>query len=397
MIRWPIGPSPASPRPPPEGARSNPPLPNLIERVRAVMRARHLSLRTEQAYVHWIVRFVKFHGMQHPEALGAEEIRRFLSDLAIQHQVSASTQNQALAALLVLFRDVLMREIGTLEPIIRAKTPKRLPVVMTREEVHAVLSQLSGAPALAAHLLYGAGLRLMESLHLRIKDVDFAARQLIIRRAKGGKDRAAPLPAVLIEPLRDHLQLVRRLHHRDLERGGGEVELPADLARKYPHAAASWSWQWLFPARKLHFDPATGTLRRHHLHETVLQRCVQLAVARAGIVKHATCHTFRHSFATHLLEDGYDIRTVQELLGHEDVSTTMVYTHVLNRGAAAVRSPIDRLYAAPSLPTVQAPPLSLERHPTNASQRPPPQAHGTRRPTPPAIDPRPPPPGNRPS
>ncbi len=317
----------------------------LLARVRATIRARHLSARTEEAYARWIVRFVRFHGLRHPETMGAEEIRSFLTTLATVNKVSSSTQNQALAALLLLYRDVLRRDLASLEPLVRAKTPARLPVVLTRDEVHAVLSQLSGVTALAAHLLYGAGLRLLEALQLRVKDIDFGARQIIVRRGKGQKDRVTTLPFVLIGPLQEHLRSVHELHQRDLDRGAGSVELPDGLAAKYPNAPREWAWQWVFPATRHHVARETGELRRHHLDETVLQRTVHLAVVRAGLTKRASCHSFRHSFATHLLEDGYDIRTVQTLLGHSDVSTTMIYTHVLNQGPAAVRSPIDRLYA----------------------------------------------------
>ena len=328
--------------------------PRLLERVRSVIRARHLSPRTEDTYVHWIVRFVRFHRLRHPSTMGAQEIREFISSLATIHHVSASTQNQALAALLVLFRDVLQRELDSLEPLIRAKMPKRLPVVLTAGEVHAVLRHMSGPTALLAQLLYGGGLRLMEALQLRVKDIDFDALHLVIRRGKGGKDRLTTLPRMLVGPLRKHLESVQAMFRRDRDRGTAGVSLPDDLIGKYPNAGVDWRWQWVFPATRHHLDRVTGRWQRHHLHPTVLQRYVQLAVAAAGITKHATCHTFRHSFATHLLEDGYDIRTVQQLLGHHDVSTTMIYTHVLNRGPSAVRSPIDRLLA-PLVPD-QSPP-----------------------------------------
>ncbi|MSR46095.1 MAG: integron integrase [Planctomycetes bacterium] len=361
--------------------------PRLIDRVRAVIRARHLSPRTEQTYVHWIIRFVRFHHLRHPDAMGAPEIRDFISSLAVTRHVSASTQNQALAALLVLYRDVLQREIDSLEPLIRAKTPKRLPVVLTGPEVQAVLRQMTGAPALAAHLMYGGGLRLMEALQLRVKDIDFAANHIVIRRGKGGKDRLTTLPRILVGPLRSHLETVQQRFRRDVDRGQAGVPLPSDLATKYPNAHVEWRWQWVFPATRSYIERESGRWQRHHLHPTVLQRLVQVAVAAAGITKHATCHTFRHSFATHLLEDGYDIRTVQELLGHMDVSTTMIYTHVLNRGPAAVRSPIDRLYSQPPFAEFH-PPLRPHDHPSPVfdisllNPTPPPPSNPIQRPPP---------------
>jgi integron integrase len=275
--------------------------------------------------------------------MGAEEITRFLSSLALHDHVSASTQNQALSALLFLYKEVLRQDLPWLEDVVRAKRPTRLPVVLTREEVHAVLSRLRGTPQLMGTLLYGAGLRLMECARLRVKDVDFGLNQILVRDGKGQKDRVTLLPATVKATLARHLEAARQQHQADLAEGAGWVALPGALERKYPNAGREWAWQWVFPATSCYVDRETGKKRRHHLHESVVQRAVKEAARRAGIAKLATPHTFRHSFATHLLEDGYDIRTVQELLGHKDVSTTMIYTHVLNRGPAAVRSPVDRL------------------------------------------------------
>jgi integron integrase len=275
--------------------------------------------------------------------MGAAEMTRFLSSLAVDGNVAASTQNQALSALLFLYRNVLEQELPWLDGIVRAKTSERLPVVLTREEVRAVLQQLEGPPRLMAILLYGAGLRLLECAHLRIKDVDFATNQIVVRAGKGDRDRVTMLPDAVKPALARHLESVKRQHEADLAHGAGWVELPWALGRKYPNAGREWAWQWIFPATRLYFHRETGQRRRHHLHESVLQRAVKEAVRRSGIAKRASCHTFRHSFATHLLEDNYDIRTVQELLGHRDVSTTQVYTHVLNRGPAGVRSPADRM------------------------------------------------------
>lgn len=289
----------------------------------------------------WVRRFVLFHGKRHPGELGPEAVREFLTHLAVERGVSASTQNQALGALVFLYREVLAREVGDLSGVVRAHAPLRLPEVLTRGEVRALLERLSGTEWLVAALLYGAGLRLVEALTLRVKDVDFERRQLRLRRAKGDKDRFAPLPEAVRSPLREQLARARELHARDLAAGFGAVALPGALAAKYPNAPREWAWQWVFPATRRYFDSAAGTERRHHLHETAIQRAVKRAVAAAGIAKRASCHTLRHSFATHLLEAGTDIRTLQELLGHASVSTTMVYTHVLNRGAAGVRSPLD--------------------------------------------------------
>jgi integron integrase len=324
------------PDPPP------PPL-RLLDRVRAALRIRHASLRTEKAYVGWIRRYILFHGKRHPADMGADEITRFLSALAVQRNVAASTQNQALSALLFLYREVLEQELPWLDDIVRAKTPERIPVVLTRDEVQAVLDALDGPPRLVALLLYGAGLRLLEALRLRVKDVDFGRNQIMVRSGKDGKDRVTMLPAAVRRDLPKRLEVVRDQHEADIRAWAGWVELPGALARKYPRAGREWIWQWVFPATRLYLHRETGQRRRHHLHESALQRAVREAVRSTGIPKRATCHTFRHSFATHLLEGGADIRTVQELLGHRDVATTMIYTHVLNRGPAGVLSPADRL------------------------------------------------------
>jgi integron integrase len=317
--------------------------PRLLDRVRAEIRTRHYSPRTEEAYVHWIRRFVVHNGMRHPRDLGGGDVAAFLSHLATRDRVAAATQNQALAALLFLYRNVLGTGLPWLDDLVRAERPRHLPVSLSRAEVRAVLDRMTGVPRLMALLLYGAGLRLLECCHLRVQDVDFAQNQITVRRGKGGKDRLTVLPATAKPQLAHHLERVHAQHARDLGRGGGFVELPHALPRKLPNAGREWPWQWVFPATRQYRHPESGELRRHHLHETVVQDAVGAAVRAAGIPKRATTHTFRHSFATHLLEDGSDIRTVQELLGHASVTTTMIYTHVLNRGPAGVRSPVDRL------------------------------------------------------
>ncbi|HXI04044.1 MAG TPA: integron integrase [Candidatus Saccharimonadales bacterium] len=324
-------------------AEASRPRTKLLDQVRNALRARHFSARTESSYVGWIRRYILFHGKKHPAGMGPEEISVFLSALATRGRVSASTQNQALSALLFLYKDVLRQPVPWMSDIIRAKRPKRLPVVLTREEVRRVLDELGGTPRLMATLLYGSGLRLMECARLRVKDVDFARSQIHVRTGKGGKDRMAVLPQSIQADLEKHMARARTQHLRDLERGAGYVEVPEAIGRKYPAAPREWGWQWVFPATRTYVASGSGERRRHHYHESTLQRAIRAAVQRAGIVKPASCHTLRHSFATHLLEDGYDIRTVQELLGHRDVSTTMIYTHVLNLGPGAVKSPADRL------------------------------------------------------
>lgn len=315
--------------------------PKLLTRVRQAIRTRHYSARTEEAYVMWIKRFIFFHNKRHPASMGPEEVNGFLSHLATDRNVSASTQNQALGALLFLYRHVLDEPLPWLQDLVRAVRPARLPVVLTPDEVRAVLDRLTGTSQLVAQLLYGSGLRLLECLMLRIKDVDFARSQLMIRDPKGKRDRTTMLPEATIAPLRAHLQRVKALHDEDRALGFGAVWMPFALERKIPSGPWDWRWQWVFPASRRWKDPQRATEHRHHVHETVVQRAVKLAAAEAGIEKRVTCHTFRHSFATHLLERGYDIRTVQELLGHRDVSTTMIYTHVLRKGARGVRSPLD--------------------------------------------------------
>jgi integron integrase len=307
------------------------------------VRLRHYSPSTEQAYVHWIRRFVVYCEMRHPRDCGAPEIERFLTHLAVEGKVAASTQNQALNALVFLYREVLEQGAPVLAQIVRAQRPRRLPVVLTIDEVRALLAQLDGAPWLVASLLYGAGLRLLEGLALRVKDVDFGGHEIRVRDGKGRRDRVVPLPEKLVAPLRAQLDRAVVVHRADLRAGFGAVALPDALARKYPNASREWAWQWVFPASSRFVDPAAPTERRHHLHETAVQRAVRAAARNAGIAKPASCHTLRHSFATHLLLAGYDIRTVQELLGHASVRTTMIYTHVLNRGGRGVRSPLDAL------------------------------------------------------
>ena len=313
------------------------------EGLHTALQSRHYSRRTEQAYGQWVARFLHFHQGRHPAEMAEPDINRFLTHLAVTEQVSASTQNQALAALLFLYRHVIGRDVGDLGAVIRARKPERLPVVMTREEVKTVLANLTGEKRLMVSLMYGAGLRLMECLRLRVQDIDFSRNEILVRDGKGAKDRITMLPQSLNAPLQDHLKKVKAIHEKDLTSGWGRVLLPDALDRKYPNAPKDWRWQWVFPQETRWKNTKTGEEGRHHVHETILQRTVKDAVRRAGVVKHAGCHTFRHSFATHLLETGYDIRTIQQLLGHKDVSTTMIYTHVLNKGGHGVKSPIDGL------------------------------------------------------
>ena len=326
-------------QPPPPASPVNPP--RLMEQVRTTIRLRGMSYETEKAYSDWIKRYILFHGKRHPKEMNAPEIRGFLAHLVNDRNVAPSTQNQALHALLFLYREVLqiaLPLIGDLKP---AKKSPRAPVVFTREEVEAILSRMVGTKKMMASLLYGTGMRLIELLRLRVKDLDFQRNQIAIRQGKGGKDRVTMLPRSLKELLREHLVKVKQAHEIDLREGFGNVELPYALERKYPQAAREWKWQYVFPAPKRSIDPRSGVERRHHLDPSVLQKAVKEAIRQASLTKPGNCHTFRHSFATHLLEAGHDIRTVQELLGHADVSTTMIYTHVLNRGGLGVCSPLD--------------------------------------------------------
>jgi integron integrase len=312
----------------------------LLDQVREAMRLKHYAYRTEETYVQWIRRYILFHNKRHPKEMGRPEIEAFLTDLAVNQQVAASTQNQALNAVLFLYHKVLGIEIVGINAV-RANQPRNLPVVLTKAEALAIIQKIDGPHQLVVKLLYGSGLRLSEALRLRIKDLDFAQKQITVRDGKGRKNRITMLPASALTELQDLLVSVRRQHQQDLGRGFGSVYLPFALARKYPNANRDWIWQWVFPAGRIVKDPRSGEMRRHHLHESGIQKAVKQAMRQTGIAKKVGCHTFRHSFATHLLEDGYDIRTIQELLGHKDVKTTMIYTHVLNRGGLGVRSPLD--------------------------------------------------------
>ncbi len=316
-------------------------VPKLLDLVRAACRTKHYSLRTEQAYVKWIKDFIIFHQKQHPLTLNADHVHAFLTHLALEHRVAASTQQQALSALLFLYRIVLKHPLDISDAYVRAKKPKRLPTVLSRDEVSAVFNHLESTPLTVAQLLYGSGLRLLEGLRLRVQDLDFEYQQITIHNGKGQKDRVTVLPEVLHDPLRRQLTKTKILHEEDLEAGFGAVYLPYALDKKYPNAPYEWKWQYVFPSFRRSTDPRTKQVRRHHLHESYIQRAIRQAVREADLTKPASCHTLRHSFATHLLEDGYDIRTVQHLLGHKDLRTTMIYTHVMNRGVA-VRSPLDR-------------------------------------------------------
>ncbi|NOT16665.1 MAG: integron integrase [Sulfuriferula sp.] len=315
--------------------------PKLLDRVRDKLRVKHYSIRTEQTYLDWIKRYILFHGKRHPQEMGAVEVEAFLTHLAVTGKVAASTQNQAKSALLFLYREVLAIQLPWLDNVTQAKASKRLPVVLTVSETQALLAQLKGTHSLVAGLLYGAGMRLMEAVRLRVKDIEFARHEIIVREGKGFKDRVTMLPESLITPLKLHLAKVKALHDEDVAAGYGEVYLPFALDKKYPHAGREWGWQYVFPSKNLSTDPRSGITRRHHIDEKGLQRAIKQAVRDLGFTKPATPHTLRHSFAPHLLQSGYDIRTVQELLGHSDVSTTMIYTHVLNKGGRGVKSPLD--------------------------------------------------------
>ena len=313
----------------------------LLDQVSDVARFRHLSRRTEETYRSWIKRYIFFHKKRHPRELGSDAVRMFLTHLAVDEHVAASTQNQAFNALLFLYKQVLQIQLPDIDGVVRARASRNLPVVFTKPESNAILAAMNGPSRLIAGLLYGSGLRIMEAVRLRVKDLDFARNEICVRDGKGEHDRLTMLPRSLVVPLRSHIERVRQLHQADLRRGFGEVYLPYALDRKYPNASRALAWQYIFPADKLSVDPRSGKVRRHHINEQNVQRAVKSALRSAGVRKNGSCHSFRHSFATHLLEDGYDIRTVQELLGHKDVRTTMIYTHVLNRGGRGVRSPLD--------------------------------------------------------
>jgi len=317
--------------------------PKLLDALRAQLRVMHYAIRTEEAYVDWVRRFILFHEKRHPKDMGPNEVAKFLSDLAVTRHVSASTQNQAKAAILFVYRHVLGIELPWLDDVVIAKVPQRLPVVLTSREVRSLLHELNGTTGLVASLLYGTGMRLMEGLRLRVKDIDFDRREIIIREGKGNKDRVTVLPENLIDPLRQRMRKTQELHQADLDAGYGEVHLPQALQAKYANAGRSWGWQYVFPSQVRSVDPRSGVIRRHHLAEQSVQRAVSVAAKRAGISKPCSPHTLRHSFATHLLQAGYDIRTVQELLGHANVATTQIYTHVLNKGGRGVLSPFDQL------------------------------------------------------
>ncbi|MBE9171303.1 integron integrase [Pleurocapsales cyanobacterium LEGE 06147] len=320
---------------------NEPQQPRLLDQVRQCIRLKHMSMKTEESYVYYIREFILYHNKRHPKEMGVAEIRAYLSYLAVEKNVAASTQNVARNALLFLYKKVLEIDLSFIDKIETAKRPERIPVVLTRNEIQAILANLDGVYYLMTSLLYGSGLRLTECLSLRVKDLDFEYRQITVRDSKGQKDRVTMLPSLTIEPLKIQLEKAKVLHHLDLNEGYGTVYLPYALERKYKNANREWAWQFVFPANNRSKDPRSGVIRRHHIYPDSLQRAVKSAIRQAGITKHASCHTFRHSFATHLLEDGYDIRTVQELLGHKDVRTTIIYTHVLNRGGRGVRSPLD--------------------------------------------------------
>jgi len=327
----------------PDSIPQTPPPPKLLDQVRDRLRVKHYSIRTETQYLQWIKRFILFHDKRHPREMGAVEVEAFLTHLAVAGRVAAATQNQALSALLFLYREVLNIDLPWLDKVVRAKQPQRLPVVLTRQEVTAILDRMTGVHGLMARLLYGTGMRLMECVRLRVKDVDFERAEIVVSDGKGAKDRITMLPQALIGPLQDHLRWRRQLFEDDKAKGRAAVYLPDALGKKYPTAAVDWPWQYIFPSGSYSIDPRSGEERRHHIDEKLLQRAVKKAVQASGVAKLATPHTFRHSFATHLLQSGYDIRTVQELLGHADVATTMIYTHVLNKGGRGVTSPLDAM------------------------------------------------------
>lgn len=317
--------------------------PRVLDQVRETIRIKHYSIRTEQIYVQWIRRYILFHNKRHPKNMGEKEINAFLKHLAVNRNVTASTQSQALSAIMFLYKEVIGEEIGFVENIYRAKKPRRLPVVFSRQEIREIMRHLSGEKWLIANIIYGAGLRLMECLRLRVKDVDFSYNQITVRDGKGQQDRITTLPEYIKHPLIKHLEKVWRIHQKDLKEGYGSVYMPYALSRKYRNVGREWGWQYVFPSRNRSVDPRSGKVRRHHLNQQVLQRAIKAAIRKAAINKQGSSHCLRHSFATHLLEDGYDIRSIQELLGHKDVKTTMVYTHVLKRGGQGVKSPADRL------------------------------------------------------
>ena len=322
---------------------TNPPKtkPKLLDQVRAIIRAKHYSYRTEESYVNWIKRYILFHNKRHPQKMGENEINQFLTHLAVNRKVSASTQNQALCAIIFLYKHVLKIDIDDLGEMVWAKKPKRLPMVFSKPEAEKGLEQLSGMKWIMANLLYGSGLRLNECLQLRVCDIDFDYKQITVRNTKGNKDRVTMLPEKVIDPLKSHLQKVKNLHEKDIKDGYGSVFLPYALERKYPKAGKEWKWQYIFPATQISTDPRSGIRRRHHIYETVLQKAVKTAIRKSGITKHAGCHTFRHSFATHLLERGENIRTIQELLGHKDIKTTQIYTHIVDINKLGIKSPAD--------------------------------------------------------
>lgn len=322
--------------------------PKLLEQVQGKLRIKHYSIKTEKSYISWIKRFILFHDKKHPKEMGVKEIEAFLGYLAVELNVAASTQNQAFNALIFLYKYVLECEIT--EPInaCRAKRPTLVPTVLTMDEIYRLLSAMSGTHRLMAKLIYGSGMRLMECVRLRVKDIDFGLNQVVVRSGKGAKDRVTVLPANLQDPIRNQLEFAKRLHESDLEKGYGTVYLPYALARKYRGAEKEWIWQYVFPASTISVDPRSGKKQRHHIHESSLQKAVRNAAKITAIPKHVSCHTLRHSFATHLLQQGYDIRTIQDLLGHKDVSTTMIYTHVIRQGGMAVRSPVDKMFTSPA-------------------------------------------------